>query len=471
MKKSKLTALLLGPGLFLAALLLIPDSLFAFPARCAVGLVFWMGCWWIALPVAVGVTALLPVLVNAVFGLIPMGTISGKYFSEVVVLLLGADLISLSWEKSGLSKRVSLKALCWIGPSLRQQITVWFLLSAVLAMFLPKSVVCAALIPIAVSMLRAIGEGDIPTSKVGSVILVCITWGAGTGGLGFPLSGAMNLVAVDCLEQLTGKEYMYVDWIVRMVPMQLVLLAIGLVYLLRIRPKIASLHGTREYFQSLYRQLPPMSRDEAVSLILFAAATVLAFARPLYSGLLPSLKPADVFLLFGMLTFFLPKKQGGPLLVWKDAEKGVFWGMLFLFAGGLALGALISDTGAVDTISRLVSRLPLDGGLPTIFLIVAVTVLLAEVSSNTAAAAIATPMVVSIITDLGLGPIPYLYITAAAFNCAYMLPTSIRAIPVGYGLSTKYLFRKGLALTLLSIVAISLVGWAMLTFWPLFSAA
>lgn len=471
MKKNKLISLILGPVLFLAALLLIPDSLFAFSARCAVGLVFWMGCWWITLPVAVGVTALLPILVNAFFDLVPMSTISGKYFSEIVVLLLGADLISLSWEKTGLDKRISLKALCWIGPSLRQQIAVWFVLSAVLSMFLPNAVVCAVMCPIAVSMLKFIGEGDISKSKAGAIILASIAWGAGIGGLGSPLGGAMNLVAVDYFEQLTGAEYMYVDWMIRLVPMLALLLAADLVYLFLIKPKTGNLNGTRAYFQGLYRELPPISRDEAVSLTLFVTATVLSFVRPLYTNLLPGVKPAYVFLLFGMLTFVLPKKEGGVILSWKDAEKGVLWGLLFLFAGGLAVGQMISDTGAAAAIADVVSRLDLDGGLPTIFIFVAFTVLLAEISSNTAAAAIATPVVVTITQGLGLDPIPYLYITAAAFNCAYVLPTSIRAIPVGYGLSTKYLFRNGLVLTVLGIVVITLAGWAMLTFWPLFSAA
>ena len=470
MKHSKLPSLLLGPILFLAALLLIPPELFSFPARCAVGLVFWMGCWWVALPVAVGVTALLPILVNAAFDLVPMESISGKYFSEIVVLLLGADLISLSWEKTGLDKRISLKALCWIGPSLRQQIAVWFLLPAVLSMFLPNAVVCAVMAPIAVSMLKFIGEGDISKSKAGAIILAAIAWGAGIGGLGTPLGGAMNLVVVDYFEQLAGTEYMYVDWILRLVPMLVLLLAVNLVYLFLIKPKGADLSGTRDYFRSLYRQLPPMSRDEAVSLILFAAATVLAFMRPLYAGLLPGVKPAYVFLLFGMLTFLLPKQEGGALLEWKDAEKGVLWGLLFLFAGGLAVGTLISDTGAAAAIAELVSSLELDGGLPTIFIFVAFTVLLAEISSNTAATAIATPVIMTITQGLGLNPVPYLYITAAAFNCAYVLPTSIRAIPVGYGLSTKYLLRNGLSLTLLGTVTITLAGWAMLTFWPAFSA-
>lgn len=471
MKQKKLFSLILGPVLFLGVLLLVPNSLFSFGARCAVGLVLWMGCWWITLPVAVGVTALLPIAINAIFDLVPMGTISGKYFSEIVILLLGADLISLSWEKSGLDKRISLKALCWIGPSLGQQIAVWFLLSAILSMFLPNAVVCAVMAPIAVSMLKFIGEGDISNSKAGAIILASIAWGAGIGGLGSPLGGAMNLVAVDYFEKLTGKEYMYVDWMVRLVPMLAVLLIVNLIYLFLIKPRKAFLNGTREYFRSMYRELPAMNRDEVIGLILFVAATGLAFVRPLYSDLLPVIKPAYVFLVFGMLTFILPKKEGGTLLSWKDAEKGVLWGLLFLFAGGLAVGTLISDTGAADAIAQMVSRLPLNGGLPTIFIFVAFTVLLAEISSNTAAAAIATPVVVSITQGLGLDPIPYLYITAAAFNCAYVLPTSIRAIPIGYGLSPKYLFRNGLVLTLLGIITITLAGWLMMTFWPAFSIA
>lgn len=470
MKKSKLASLLAGPALFLAALLLIPDSLFAFPARCAVGLVFWMGCWWITLPVAVGVTALLPILINTVFNLAPMGTVSGKYFSEIVVLLLGADLITLSWEKTGLDKRISLKVLCWIGPSLRQQIVVWLLIPG-LTIFLPDSVVCAVLLPIAVSMLKFVGEGDIAHSKIGAVILAAVTWGSGAGGLGSPLGGAMNLVAVDYFEQLTGTEYMYVDWMIRLLPLMLLMLVVILGYLLLIMPKGAHLNGTREYFRGLYRELPPMSRDEAISLALFAAATVLSLLRPLYADLLPGIKPAYVFLLFGILTFILPKEKGGAILEWKDAEKGVLWGLLFLYAGGLAVGALISGTGAAEAIAALASRLELDGGLPTIFLFVTFTVVLAEISSNTAAASISIPIVLTITQGLGLNPIPYLYVTAAAFNCAYSLPTSIRAIPVGYGLDPKYLLRRGLPLTLLSIVIVSLAGWAMLTFWPLFSAA
>lgn len=95
--------------------------------------------------------------------------------------------------------------------------------------------------------------------------------------------------------------------------------------------------------------------------------------------------------------------------------------------------------------------------------LVAFTVALAEIASNTAAAAISLPVVISVAEGLGLDPVPYVFLTAAAFNVANMLPTSIRAIPVGYGLSPSYLFKNGLALTVLDIAVITGMGvWLLL---------
>lgn len=465
---NKKFALLLGPLLFALVILLVPDSLFAFKSRVAIATIFWMGCWWISMPVAVGVTALLPILINAIFGLVPMTSIISQYASEIVILLLGADLITLAWEETGLDRRCAVKALCIIGPSLKQQIVVWFTMSAVLSIFLANAVVCAIMVPIAFSMLKFAGEGDMAQSKAGPIILASIAWGAGIGGLGSPLGGSMNLVAVDYFEQLTGHEFMYVNWIVRLLPVLVVLILMNVIILLFIRPKGVSLNGSKQYFHQLYQQLPPMSRDEKVSGILFVVAAVAAFARPLYAQLLPELKPAYLFLAVGFLTFLLPKKRGGRLLTWDKAEKGVVWGLLYLFAGGLALGILISDTGAAQSIAALVNHLPLSGGLGTIFLFTAFTVLLAEISSNTAAASISLPVIISIAQGIGLNPIPYIYLCAAAFNCGYVLPTSIRSIPVGYGVSAKYLFKNGMLLTISSIIVITLLGFGMLLLFASF---
>lgn len=466
----RMLSLLAGPLLFVAALLGIHAG-FSFEARAAIGMLLWMCCWWVLLPVPVAVTAFLPILLNACFDLVPMSTITGKFFSEITILLLGADLLSLSWEKCGLDKRLAMRALCLIGPNLRQQIAVWFLLATALSAFLPNAVVCAIMIPIAISMLKFTGQGDIPNNRIAAVIMVAITWGSGIGGLGTPLGGAMNLVAVDYFESLSGQEYAYASWIAHLLPFLAVLMLINLLILFTIRLDKKTLPGSRHFFEAEYAKLPPMNRDEKVSLTIFVLATLLAFLRPLYAGILPGLKPAYVFLLLGLLIIIWPscKADRQTLLTWAEAEKGVIWGLLFIFAGGTALGAVITDTGAAEAIAHIVERFNLTGGLLTIFIFTALTVMLAETASNTAAAAIALPIVISVTQAAHLDPIPYIYITSAAFNTSYMLPTSIRAIPIGHGLSPAFLFTHGAKQTALGIAIITLMGWAFMEFWPYFS--
>ena len=143
------------------------------------------------------------------------------------------------------------------------------------------------------------------------------------------------------------------------------------------------------------------------------------------------------------------------------------WSLLFLFAGGLAAGNMIKDSGAAQAIAGLLGSMSLKGGLGTILIIVTFTSLLSEISSNTAAAAIAVPITVSLTQSLRLDPIPYVFISIAAFNVAHMLPTSVRAIPVGHGLTTEYLFKHGVILTLANILFISLAGYLMLSLYTL----
>ena len=104
-----------------------------------------------------------------------------------------------------------------------------------------------------------------------------------------------------------------------------------------------------------------------------------------------------------------------------------------------------------------------------ILIFTAFTVFLSEISNNTSSAAISIPIVISVCRGLDLNPMPYLFTVIAAFNCAYMLPTTIRAIPVGYGLSPKFLIQKGFVLTLATILVVSVTGYLFMRFWPAFS--
>ena len=445
------------------------NGTFDLPAAYAIGTAVWMALWWIMRPVSIYVTAFVPIIVDAFLDLIPESHVISQYFSEIAVLLLGSDLICLTWTTTGLDKRISVKTLCYIGTSMKNQIFVWFLASTVLSIFLPNVVVAAIFCPIAVAMFHFVGETDISKSKLALPILLAIGWGSGIGGFGSPIGSSANLVAVSYLEKLIGHEFMYYDWVIRFLPLLVIIFGINLLFLWLLPVPAKELRGTKAYFQGMYREFGPMRQGERIGLILFAAATILAFIRPLFAPYLPGLKPAYIFLTLGMLMFFLKDEKGAPMLTWKYAESHIMWGMICLFASGLALGRLVIETGAIERLADLIAAMNLTGGLPVMAISCLFATFLSELSSNTAAASISIPVVTGLTQALGINPVPYILGTIVAANCAYVLPISTRAIPIGYGLSAASQMKYGILLTLITLCVTITVCTVFMMYSPLFS--
>lgn len=470
-KSSRLLHLIIGAALFVLCLFALPKSVFAtMESRAAIGTVLWMAYWWVTRPVDYAITAFLPMAVNALLPMTGMEPVIANYASETVLLLFGASIITVSWEETGLDKRIAAVFLRVIGDNVRYQLVFWFMLSVLLSAVLPNSVVCATITPIAVAMLKYVGQGDIEHSKVGSLLLLTIAYAVGVGGLATPLGGAMNLVTVDYIQQLTGEEYMYVNWIVRFLPIMVVLIVSNIIFLLVGTKREDTLGGSSEFFEKEYKKMPKMTTAEWLSLILFLVAMTLSFTRQFYKDILPGLKPAYSFIICAILCFLVNKKDGNRLMVWKSVQGRIIWEMLFIFAGGMAAGSLITGAGAANAIGEYVSQIGLSGGIVAICIFIAVPMLMANVTSNTGAASVVVPIVISIAGGLGQDPIPYIYAATIGVNLAYMIPTSIRAIPVGYGLSAQYMLKVGWKITLMTLVLMTITGYLLMTYWPTFSS-
>ncbi len=469
-KIKRIIFIILGPILFALSCLILPRGLFpTIESRSAIGMVIWMAFWWITGPVDYAVTGFLPIAVNALIPMCTMSDVIANYASETILLLLGASILTASWEETGLDKRIAAIFLKLVGTKLSVQLIFWFLLSMILSAVLPNAVVCATITPIAVSMLKYAGINNVAEDKIGSKLLAYIAYAVGIGGLFSPLGGAMNLVTVEYLEQLTGEEYIYTSWLIRFFPIMLVLIAICLIFMLRDIKRSDSLGLSKEYFIQEYDKMGKMTIEEKFTLVLFLIATILAFTRSLYQNILPGLKPAYAFIICAIISFMFTRKNGKCLINWKSTQSRIGWDLIFVFAGGLALGTLINKSGAAASIGEAVANMGLDGGIITVFIIIAFTLLMSDVTSNTATAAVAIPIVISITNGIGLNPIPYVYIASVGVNLSFMLPTSIRAIPVGFGLSPKYLFKEGWKITIAVIIAMTVVCYLLLTYWPMFS--
>lgn len=454
--------ILLGPILYLLFCFLLPETLFTtLEARSAIGTLVWMAYWWITTTVAPGVTSLLPIVINAFLPMIPMGNVINQYFSEIVVLLFGSSILSLSWGRTGLDKRMASKILTYIGTTARVQAVFWLLLSTFLSMFLPNAVVVAMISPIAVAMLNYIGVTDVKGNSTASMMLMSIAWGAGIGGIATPLGGSMNLVTISYLEKLLGTEYAFADWVIKFLPITVTLIAVTTLYVYFSSPKTTDGGQSKQFFISEYEKLPPMDGYEVYSLLIFLITCALVFIRPLYAEALPGLKPAYLFLASGLLTLLILKKNDEHLIEWKFVEKNMIWDLIFIFAGGLALGELISMSNASQMIGDLIAGAGLTGGIATAAVIVVFTIVMSDVTSNTATAAISIPLIISVIQGMGLNPIPYVYIATIGVNVAFTLPTSVRAVPVAYGMAPKFMIKHGLKITTILTPILIILSYAL----------
>ena len=462
-----------GPAVFLL-LLLAPVSSMTIPVRGSIGLLLWMSWWWIFQPVHLAVTGFLPLVVLAVFNFLPVGNILPAYAQELVILLLGANILATLWSRWGLDRRIALVSLIGVGVSTRKQIIVWFGVATVLSTFLPNTVVAASMMPIVIAMLRFIGIENVGKSAFGSALLIAVAWGTSVGGLGTPLGGAPNLLIVRFVEQgVTAHEFLFTTWVTRMLPLTVLIASVSFVFMrYAFKPELDQVEGTRGYFSRELGALGNLTVPEKWGLGLFLTAILLAFSRQFYASLLPGLTPAFAFLVCAVLCFVI-RHDGEPILKWEYAQGHMVWGLIYLFAGGSALGQVLTETGTAQIMADALIPLASGGAFLAVLVFSFMTVVITQITSNTAAVAIVVPITISTFQSLGLNPIPFVYIVAAAGNCGFMLPSSAGgpAIAAGYGANLKSMFSRGLWLTAWVVLTIVVVGYLLATYWPGFGIA
>lgn len=470
--KKRTIQLIIGPVLFAIASVALKGTIGG-PGAMAIGTLLWMVFWWVTQPVALTVTAFLPVGVNAIFGMVEMGDVISQYASGSIILVFGSCLLTIPWATTGLDRRVALKVLSLVGPSMKSQITVWLLASMIFSSCLPNVAVCALFTPIAVAMIHAAGYKDIKTAAPAVPILLCIGWGAGLGGVGSPLGGAMNVAAIQFFQEWSGHEFMYVDWIVRILPFFILtaILTLSLMYFFFTR-KGEKLEGTKDYFEKAYAELGPMKNDEKICGILFLLAMAGAFCRPLFANALPALEPAYIFAILGSMSFVLTRggKDGKrePMMTWDHAQANVMWGMMLLFGGGLALGKVVNGSGAGEAIAKLITDMHLTNDLAIVVVFVVFAVLISELTNSTVSAAVTVPIILTLCTNLGLNPVPYWFILVMGYNAEFLLPVSVRAITVGNGLDADKQMKYGVPFVIARAVLVIVLGYAFLKLWPMF---
>ena len=134
--------LILGPLLFLGALLAPAPEGMSVEAKRTAGVVLLMAVWWITEAVEMAITSLLPLVLFPVLGILPSEKTAPYFTDHTIFLYFGGFVVALAIQKWNLHRRIALhtypviaspewffvcpESLCWYEPRPMQTHAPWW---------------------------------------------------------------------------------------------------------------------------------------------------------------------------------------------------------------------------------------------------------------------------------------------------------------------------------------------------------
>jgi len=434
-----------------------------------------MAIWWLSEAIPIPATALLPIVLFPTLGVLSAAEAAAPYAQDLIFLFMGGFLIAAAMERWGLPRRIALNVMSRTGTSTARLVLGFMIATALLSMWISNTATAAMMLPVAMavaSTLRATDEEG--PYEFGIAMMLGIAYAASIGGVATLIGTPPNAVFAASVSEIVGVEIGFGQWMMVGLPLSLILLPITWLVLTKVLYKSGELSGdVAAVIQGEKDALGRASKGEwavgvvfsltALAWMLRAPKSFGAFDLPGIQTVFPAVRDSTIAIAAALILFLIPvdadgdNGKGDHALDWPTA-KGIPWGVLVLFGGGLSLARAMTSSGLGAWIGGGVAGLDT---WPTFLLLGAVAALfvfLTEMTSNIATATMAMPIMAGVAIPLGLPPVTLMATAGLACSMAFMLPvaTPPNAIVFGSGyLTIPQMSRAGLALNLIAIVVIT----------------
>ena len=309
---------------------------------------------------------------NPEFGqLVSYKKIMSSFADPVVMLFLGGFVLAIMAERFGLDVTLAKSLLSIFGTKPKMVLLGFLTIISVFSMFMSNTATAAMMLAFLAPVLHKLPSDD--RGRIGLALSIPIA--ANLGGIGTPIGTPPNATAKGYLEQ-AGIDVSFMDWCIHMIPYVIIMVLLAWILLLVFFPFKT---------QKLVLEIPANDKKKdwksTLVWITFIVTILLWATEQLHhiSSNVVALIPLGVFTVTGLFG--------------KEEIKEINWTVLWLVAGGFALGYLLQDTGLAKV---LITAIPFGSMSVILVLVVAgfVCYFLSNFISNSATAALLIPILI-----------------------------------------------------------------------------
>lgn len=305
-------------------------------------------------------------------------SILATYADPIIMLFLGGFILAIACSKVGLDVRLAKALLTPFGKKSEFVLLGFLIVIGILSMFMSNTATAAMMLTFLTPVLKLLpadGKG-----RIGLALAIPVA--ANLGGIGTPIGTPPNAIAFGYLNDTLHMDIGFGEWMFHMVPFVIVMLAIAWVLLLKLFPfKQKSIELKIEDSHKTTWETWVVAITFAVTVLLWVTEE----ATHIKSNAVAMI-PVGVFCVTGVI-----KKE--------DLGK-IDWSVLWMVAGGFALGLAMNTTGLAE---RVVNSLPFGSWSPIVVLFVPglIAYFISNFISNTASASLLVPIVSAVAVGMG----------------------------------------------------------------------
>ena len=376
-------------------------------------------------------------------------SVMAAFADPVIMLFLGGFVLAFAATKVGLDVQLARVMLKPFGTNPKKVLLGVLLVIGIFSMFMSNTATAAMMLTFLTPVLATL-----PKDGGGRISLaLAIPIAANLGGMGTPIGTPPNAIALGALQE-AGYNITFVGWMIRMVPYVIVMLLIAWVLLMKLYPFKAK--SIELKIEGAPVKTTPFQKY--VVWVTFALTIILWIGESLFkvNSNIVAMIPFAVFSATGILKS-------------RDLEH-INWAVLWMVAGGFALGTALNQTGLAST---LIQTIPFASWNALIVMLVGgfICYFLSNFISNSASANLVVPILIVVGKAMSgspafesLGGVPAM-ITGVAICASLAMCLPVSTPPNALAHSTGMITTKQMATVGIIIGVVGLVlGYAMLIF-------